>query len=55
MPTPKHLMLAKIIIWHQNVANSQAMNMQASLTSRTLYNHTWIIETPYGLKMPRKV
>ena len=38
MPTPKHSLLAKTIIWYLNGTKSQATSMQVSLKSRTLYN-----------------
>ena len=38
MPTPKHSLLAKTIIWYLNGTNSQATSMQVSLASGTLYN-----------------
>ena len=38
MPTPKHSLLAKTIIWYLNDTNSQATSMQVSLTFGTLQN-----------------
>ena len=38
MLTPKHSLLAKTIIQYLNGTNSQATNMQVSLTCGTLYN-----------------
>ena len=38
MPTPKHSLLAKTIMWYLNGTNSQAINIQVSLKSGTMYN-----------------
>ena len=38
MPTPKHSLLTKAILWCLNGMNYQATSIQVSLTFETLYN-----------------
>ena len=38
MPTPKHSVVVKTIIWYLKGTNSQATSMQDSLKPGTLYN-----------------
>ena len=54
MPTPKHLLLAKTIIWYLNGKNSQATSMQTSLNLESCTTYQTPANLMTGMTLQRE-